>query len=178
MPRRRWRQRGPGGGGGGGLGGHSVAIAYLGTTEVTREEVEATFRARNRWAGGGLVATRTPRRARVTMAWWPSSCRLWPTIRTTQTPVRCSRGQRCEERDDEIVRAIGGFGRAGGWPSAACCRHVQRGSRRSGAVAESGSVGTLRGNPHVRTGGSLQRGSRQPQSSGRLRWRVSNRGWS
>ncbi|KYG10929.1 hypothetical protein BE21_09570 [Sorangium cellulosum] len=34
---------GPGGGGGGGLGGHSVGIAYLGSEEVTREDVEATF---------------------------------------------------------------------------------------------------------------------------------------
>lgn len=34
---------GPGGGGGGGLGGHSVGIAYLGTVDVTREDVQATF---------------------------------------------------------------------------------------------------------------------------------------
>ncbi|WP_437896490.1 hypothetical protein [Sorangium sp. So ce124] len=34
---------GPGGGAGGGLGGHSVAIAYLETAEVTRENVQATF---------------------------------------------------------------------------------------------------------------------------------------
>ncbi|WP_044986322.1 hypothetical protein [Sorangium cellulosum] len=34
---------GPGGGGGGGLGGHSVGVAYLGTVELMRQDVEATF---------------------------------------------------------------------------------------------------------------------------------------
>ncbi|WP_437294142.1 hypothetical protein [Sorangium sp. So ce426] len=43
---------GPGGGGGGGLGGHSVGIAYLGATEVTREEVEATFALGTAGKGG------------------------------------------------------------------------------------------------------------------------------
>lgn len=43
---------GPGGGGGGGLGGHSVGIAYLGDVEITREDVEATFRLGTAGKGG------------------------------------------------------------------------------------------------------------------------------
>ncbi|WP_437957676.1 hypothetical protein WME76_41260 [Sorangium sp. So ce119] len=34
---------GPGGAGGGGVGGHSAGIAYLGSVEVTPDDVEATF---------------------------------------------------------------------------------------------------------------------------------------
>ncbi|WP_437304402.1 hypothetical protein [Sorangium sp. So ce388] len=43
---------GPGGGGGGGLGGHSAGIAYLETAEVTRENVQATFRVGTAGKGG------------------------------------------------------------------------------------------------------------------------------